>query len=88
MTVRTVTVVMRGYWIRPAGLAASNLRAKSAKSLQLRTLWRLYAYETLLQRLTQHVQDVAAELWQFIQKENPMVRQRHFARQRHLAAPD
>jgi hypothetical protein len=31
---------------------------------------------------------VAAELWQFIQKEHPVVRQRHVARPRHLAAPD
>jgi hypothetical protein len=48
----------------------------------------LYVYETLLQRLPPHFQDVAAELWSFIQQEHPMVRQRHVARPRHLAAPD
>jgi hypothetical protein len=45
-------------------------------------------YDTLLKWLPQHFQDVAAELWSFIQKENPMVRQRDFTRQWHLAAPD
>jgi hypothetical protein len=33
---------------------------------------------TLLQRLAQHLQDVAAELRQLIEKQNTVVRQRHF----------
>jgi hypothetical protein len=55
------------------------------------TFWRLYSYETLetlLERLAQDLQDVAAELRQLIQKENPVVRQRHFAWPRHLPATD
>jgi hypothetical protein len=48
----------------------------------------LYVDETLLARLAQDLQDVAAELRQLIQKENPVVRQRHFAWPRHLPATD
>jgi hypothetical protein len=48
----------------------------------------LHVYDTILKRLTQHVQDVAAELWPCIQKKHPMVRPRHFARPRHLAPAD
>ena len=49
---------------------------------------KLYIYETLLEALAQDLQDVAAARRQFIQKEYPMMLQRHVARQRHLAAPD
>jgi hypothetical protein len=52
------------------------------------TLWRLYLCETLLEGLAQDLQDVAAELRQLIEKEHPMVRQRHLAGHRHLAAAD
>jgi hypothetical protein len=38
--------------------------------------------------LAQNLQDVAAELRQFIQKENPVVRQGHLSWPWHLAAPD
>jgi hypothetical protein len=36
------------------------------KSQTLMTLWRLYVYETLLKRLPQHLEDVAAERRQLI----------------------
>jgi hypothetical protein len=49
---------------------------------------RLYIYDTLLQRLPQHLEDMAAELRQLIQKEPTMVGQRHLTRHRHMAAPD
>jgi hypothetical protein len=52
------------------------------------TCGRLYSYETLLQRLTQDLQDVAAALRQFIQQEHAVVRLGYVARQRHLAAAD
>jgi hypothetical protein len=42
---------MGRYETRPAQLRVKSLRAKPAKSLKLRTLWRWYSYETLLQRL-------------------------------------
>jgi hypothetical protein len=41
-----------------------------------------------LEGLAQDLQDMAAGLRQFIQKETPVVRPRRLARQRHLAAPD
>jgi hypothetical protein len=60
----------------------------SAKTWKSVTPAKLYVYDTLLQRLAQPFQDVAAELRQLIQKENPVVRQRHFAGHRHLPATD
>jgi hypothetical protein len=44
---------------------------------------KLYSCETLLQQLPQDLQDLAAELGQLIQKENAMMRQRHFAREKY-----
>jgi hypothetical protein len=79
---------MGSYCPRPERLTVSSLRAKLAKSWQLSTFWRLYLYETLLARLAQDLQNVAAELWQLIQKENAVVRQRHVAGHRDLPAPD
>jgi hypothetical protein len=49
---------------------------------------RLYWCDALLERLAQDLQDVATELWQLIEKQHAMVRQRHLTRQGHLAAPD
>jgi hypothetical protein len=49
---------------------------------------RLYVYDTILQGLAQDPDDVAAELRPFIQKKDAVVRQRHVARQRHLAPAD
>ena len=63
-------------------------RAKSAKVLRSRTPAKLYSYETLLERLPQDLQDMAAELGQFIQEEHAVVRQRDLARHRHVAATD
>jgi hypothetical protein len=40
------------------------------------------------QRLTKHFQHVSAELRQLIEKQNAMMRQRHFARARNGPAPD
>jgi hypothetical protein len=54
----------------------------------LRTLARASACDTGLNQLTQHLQDVAAELRPFVQKEHPMVRQRHLARHWHVAHTD
>jgi hypothetical protein len=79
---------MGRYDTRPEWLAVSSFRTKCRKSLGVRTLWRLYSCETLLERLPQHFEHMAAELGQFIQEEDAVVGQRHFARQRHLAAPD
>jgi hypothetical protein len=46
----------------PERLAVRSLRAKLKKSLALRTLWRLYSYETLLEWLAHHLEPMATEL--------------------------
>jgi hypothetical protein len=40
-------------------------------------LWRLYLYETLLERLAQHFEGIPLELRQLIQQEETVVGQRH-----------
>jgi hypothetical protein len=57
------------------------------------TPWRLrlYVYDTLLERLAQDFQDVAAALRHLVEKHNPVGRQRHLAWHRHrppTAQPD
>ena len=54
LAVGTAMVVMGGYWTRPEQLAGSSRLAKPATSLRLRTLWRLYACDALLD-VPQHV---------------------------------
>jgi hypothetical protein len=79
---------MGSYWTRPEWLPASNRLAKVAISRRLKTLCRLYLHDTLFKGLTQHLQDMSAELRQFIQQEHAMMCQRDLARHRDLAAPD
>ena len=71
----------------PESLTAMTWRAKSAIALRFRTCGRRYFCEALLQGLAEDPQDVAAELRQFIQTENPVVRPRYLAGPRHLAPP-
>jgi hypothetical protein len=52
------------------------------------TCGRLYLYDTLLQRLPQDLEDMAAELGPCIQEEHAVVGQRHFARHWHVAPDD
>jgi hypothetical protein len=49
---------------------------------------RLSVCDTLLERLAQHLQDVAAALRPCIQEESAVVRQRHLPRLRHRPAAD
>jgi hypothetical protein len=84
----TVTVVVGSYCPRPTSLPASIRLANSAKALRSRTCGRLYSCDTLLERLAEHCEDVPPALGAFVQEEHPMVRQRHLARQRDLAAAD
>jgi hypothetical protein len=86
--VMTVTVVVGGYRALPEPLAAITRIAKSAKLLRFRTPAGLYLYDTLLEGLPQDLQDVAAELRQFIQEEHPVVRERDLARHRDLTPAD
>jgi hypothetical protein len=49
---------------------------------------KLYGCDILLKGLAQDFEHMAAALWQFIQQEHAMTRQRHIARHRHLAPTD
>jgi hypothetical protein len=70
-----------------AGTRATS-PARTASAVGSMTCGRLYSCETLFQRLAQDLQDVTAELRQFIQKENAVVSQGDFAGHRDLPAPD
>jgi len=76
---------MGRYWTRPARLAVSSRVAKLIKLLKFRTCGRSYLEDTLLEWLPQDLQDVAAELRQFIQAAHAVVREGHPARHRHAA---
>jgi hypothetical protein len=84
----TVTVVVGGYRALPKPLTAITRIAKSAKLLRFRTPARLYLYDTIFERLTQHLQGVAADLRQLIGKAHAVVGQRPLARQRCKAVSD
>ena len=84
----TVTVVVGGYYARPKSLTAIIRLADSAKARRFKTPARLYSYETVLERLPQHLQDMASELGQFIQEKHAVVHQRHLAGHRYVAAAD
>jgi hypothetical protein len=62
--------------------------ASAARRVRSMTRGRLYSCDALLERLAQDLEDLAAELGQFIQEEHPVVGPRHLARQRHLAPAD
>jgi hypothetical protein len=86
--VMTATVVMGSYRPLPEPPMFVSRAAKVAKTLKLRTLAKLYVYETLLEGLAQDFQDVAAKLRELIEKHDTMVRQRHLAWHGHLAPTD
>ena len=65
-----------------------TLSANAARTLRSRTLARLSVYDTIIELLLHHLEDMAAELGQFIQEEHAMVGQRHFTRHRHVAPAD
>jgi hypothetical protein len=67
---------------------ATILMANPTNVLRSRTPAKLYVYETLLERLPQDLQDMAAALGQLIQEEHAMVRQRHLARHGHVPPTD
>jgi CHASE2 domain-containing sensor protein len=62
--------------------------AVAAKMNRSRTPERLSLYDTFLERLAQHLQDVAAARRPCIQQAPPVVRQRPLAGQRHVAPAD
>ena len=62
--------------------------AIAAKTNRSRTPGRLYLCDTLLERLPQDLEDMAAALGPCIQEAHAMVGQRHVARHRHVAPAD
>ena len=84
----TVTVLVDGYWPQTEPLMLSSRTAKVARRLRFRTPAKLYVDETILERLAQDLQDMAAELGPCIQEEHAIVGQGHFARHRHVAPAD
>ena len=67
------------------GMTSAMSVANGARSSMLA---RSCSEDTLLERLAQDLQDMAVELWQFIQEEHPLMGQRHVARHRHMASAD
>jgi hypothetical protein len=61
-----VTVVLEGYWPRLEPLKVSSRAAMLSRRLRSSMPAKLYVYETLLERLPQDLEDMAAELGQFI----------------------
>jgi hypothetical protein len=66
--VSTVTVVS-GYRAPPSSLTTIIRKANSAKKLRFRMPARLYACDTILERLAQDPEDVASALRPYIQQE-------------------
>ena len=62
--------------------------ARPASARRSMTCGRLSVYDSPLERWPPALQDVAAELGQFIQEEHAIVGQRHLARHRYVAAAD
>jgi hypothetical protein len=69
----TITVLVDGYCTRPDSLTLSSRIAKVLRRLRFRTPAKLYVYDTILERLPQDLQDMAAALGQFIQEEHAVV---------------
>jgi hypothetical protein len=69
-------------------VAVSLRSASTARATRSRTPTKLYSYETLLERLAQDLENMAAALGPFIQEEHPVVREGHLARHRHLTPAD
>jgi hypothetical protein len=76
------------YGVSSAPGGVRNRAAIAARVSRSRRRGRSYACDTVLERLAQDLQDVAAKLRQLIQEQHAMVRQRHLARQRHMVRAD
>jgi hypothetical protein len=84
----TVTVVLRSDRPLPEPTEVMRCAANATKSLGFRTPEKLYVYETILEGLAQHLQDMAAELGPFIQEAHAVMGQRHLAGHRYVAATE
>jgi hypothetical protein len=72
----------------PQGIPTCRRFTRAMRVPRSRTPARLYVYDPIFEGLAQDLQDVAAELRPFIQKEHPMVRPRHLARHGHVVSTD
>jgi hypothetical protein len=63
----TITVVMGSYRPLPEPTEVMSRAAKATKEHRFRTPARLSVYDTILERLAQHFQDVVPALWEFFQ---------------------
>jgi hypothetical protein len=68
-------MVVGGYHALPESLMAIIRKANSANVLRSRTPAKLYVYDTLLERLAQDLQDMAAALGPFIREAHAVVGQ-------------
>ena len=81
-------MVVCGYCRLPKPNEVMSRAAKVAKTLKSSTPAKLYVYETIRERSSQDFEHMAPKFRQLIEEEHAMVGQRHFARQRHMAAAD
>jgi hypothetical protein len=88
MVVFAATAMGSRSWALSYSLEIMNRAAKAAKELRSRTSAKLYSCKTLLERLPQDLQDLAAALGPFIQNEHAMMGQRPLARHRHVPPTD
>jgi len=70
------------------GVTGLTRAANAASAARSRMLARLYSEDTLHQRLSQDLEDMAPELRQLMQEQDAMVRQGQLPRQGPLAAAD
>jgi hypothetical protein len=84
----TATAGMGGDWALVACPALITRAAKAANAWRSRTPARSCLCDPILERLAEPCEDVPPELREFVQAAHAMVRQRHLARQRDLAAAD
>ena len=83
-----VTVVVGSHRPLPEPTGVMSRAANATKALRFRTTARLYAYDTLLDRLAQDLEHMTVKLGEFTQEAHSVVGQRDFARHRHVAAVD
>ena len=68
-----IVTVVGSYGTQAEPLEVMSRAANAAKAWRSRTPARLYVYDTLLERLAQDLEDMAAELGQFIQEAHAVV---------------
>ena len=84
----SATVVMYGYCTLTRQGEIMSRTANAVRTLRSTTPARLSLNDTILKRLAQNLERMAAELGQFIQEEHPLMGQRHFARHRNVSPAD